>query len=252
MPSARLRRLARVGLVLAMLATLRALRQEPTARHHLDAIWAAVQGAVVALAEQLRDGGAEGVLLYVGGYVLASLLALPLWLTSGIAGYAWGFARGLVTALPALTLGATCAFLVGRVLGATRLGAAMKDRPLFRQVDLVVRRDGLRITAMLRASPVMPQNFLPFFLGATPLRVRDFSLATALGLLPMTCLHVYAGSLLHSASELFAEGRGLRDPGTLAKLTLGLAVTAVMMTLVVRRSRALLAQAYAEADGSNP
>lgn len=231
-----------------MLATLRALRQEPTARRHLDALWAAVQGHVVALADQLREGGAEGVALYALVYVAGSLLALPLWLTSGIAGYAWGFSRGLATAVPALTLGATCAFWAGRAAAKTRLGDALRARPLFRQVDLVVRRDGLRITTLLRASPVMPQNFFPFLLGATPLRTRDFALASAVGLLPMTCVHVYAGSLLHRASDLFAEGRGLRDPATVAKLGVGVLVTAVMVTLVVRRSRALLAQAYAEAD----
>jgi len=250
MPPARLRRLARLGLVLAMLATLRAIRQEPTARRHLDAFWAAAQGHVVALADRLRDGGAEGVALYALVYVAGSLLALPLWLTSGIAGYAWGFGRGLATAVPALTLGATCAFWAGRAVATTRLGDALRARALFRQVDLVVRRDGLRITTLLRASPVMPQNFFPYLLGATPLRTRDFSLATAVGLPPMTCVHVYAGSLLHHASDLFAEGRGLRDPATLAKLAVGVAVTAVTMTIAVRRSRALIAQAYAEADAA--
>lgn len=250
MPPARLRRLARLGLVLAMLATVRALRQEPTARHHLDAFWAALQGHTVALAERLREGGLEGLALYALVYVLGSVLAVPLWLTSGIAGFAWGFGRGILTAVPALTLGATCAFWVGRGVAATRLGDGLRARPLFRQVDLVVRRDGLRIATLLRASPVMPQNFLPFLVGATPLRARDFALATAVGLLPMTCVHVYAGSLLHRASDLFAEGRGLRDPATLAKLALGLAVSAVMVTLVVRRARALLAEAYAEAEAA--
>jgi uncharacterized membrane protein YdjX (TVP38/TMEM64 family) len=250
MPPARLRRLARLGLVLAMLATLRALRQEPTARRHLDAFWAAAQGHVVALADQLREGGAEGIALYALVYVAGSLLALPLWLMSGIAGYAWGFGRGLATAVPALVLGATCAFHVGRAVAKTRLGDALRARPMFRQVDLVVRRDGRRITTLLRASPVMPQNFLHFVLGATPLPTRDFAFATAVGLFPMTCVHVYGGSLLHSASDLFAEGRGLRDPATLAKLALGLAVTGVMLFLVMRRARALLAQAYAEADAA--
>lgn len=238
MRSTRLRTFARAGLAAAMLAAPLAVMQAPTAR-----------AAVFALADAMRNGGPGAFALYAAVYALGSLLALPLWMLSGLAGFAYGFPRGVAAALPALCAGSTCAFLAGRALSRTALGAALREHPRFRPVDLVVRRDGRRVATLLRLSPAMPQNLLHFAFGATPLRARDFVASTALGLLPMTCFHVYGGSLVEHAADLLRSGRSpLRDPATLAKALAGLAVTAAMLALVMRRARSLLARAYAEAS----
>lgn len=231
-----------------MLAAVRAARQAPIARAFFHDVSAAVQGFFIALADRLHDGGATGVALYGLVYVAGSLLALPLWLLSGLAGFAWGFPWGLAAAVPGLAIGATSAFFVGRAVGATRLGDALRERPTLKTVDAVVRHDGRRIATLLRLSPVMPQNFLHFILGTTPLGPLDFVLSTVVGLFPMTCVHVYAASLLHSATEFVGgSSSSLRDPATVAKLAAGLVVTAVMLALVMRRARQALAQAYVQA-----
>lgn len=235
-----------------MLAALRALRQAPIARAFVHDVSAAVQGFLVALADRLHDSGTSGLALYALVYVLGSLLALPLWLLSGLAGFAWGFPKGLFVAVPGLALGATTAFFTGRAVNTTRLGATLRERPTFKTVDAVLRHDGRRIATLLRLSPVMPQNFLHFILGATPLRPADFVLSTVVGLFPMTCVHVYAASLLHDASDFVGGSSSLRDPATVAKLAAGVAVTAVMLWLIMRRARQALAQAYVQAGGDAP
>jgi uncharacterized membrane protein YdjX (TVP38/TMEM64 family) len=235
MTSTRLRTFARAGLVAAMLAAPLVITQVPT-----------VRAAVFSLAATMRTGSLAGVALYVSVCVVGSLLTVPLWMLSGLAGFAYGFARGLATALPAVTLGGTTAFFIGRALARTAVGEALRDHPRFRMMESVVRHDGRRIAALLRVTPMMPQNLLHYALGATPLPARDFALATFVGLLPVTCFQVYAGSLAHDAAGLFEQGgASARDPATWAKAVGGLAVTAVLLALIVRRARRALAEAVA-------
>lgn len=240
MTSTRLRTVARGGLVAAMLTAPLVITQVPT-----------VRGAVFSLADTMRTGGLTGLALYAAVYVAGSVLTVPLWMLSGLAGFAYGFSRGLAAAIPAATMGATTAFLLGRLIARTTLGEALRDHHRFRMMEAVVRHDGRRIAALLRVTPMMPQNLLHYALGATPLPLRDFVLATAVGLLPMTAFQVYAGSLAHDAASLFEQGgASARDPATWAKGALGLAVTAALLTLIVRRARRALAEVVATVERS--
>ncbi len=223
-----------------MLAAPLAVAQAPT-----------VRSAVFSLASLMRSGSPSGLALYALLCVAGSLLTVPLWMMAGLAGYAYGFARGAAAALPAITLGGCCAFLAGRALARTALGAALREHPRFRMIEAVVRHDGRRIAALLRVTPVMPQNILHYALGATPLPLRDFAVATFVGLLPMVSVQAYAGSLVRDVAALFEQrGASLRDPATWAKGAAGLVVTAVAFALIVRRARRALAVAVAEAERS--
>lgn len=244
MTSTRLRSVARVGIVVAMLAAPLVITQVPT-----------VRGAVFSLAATMREGRIEGLALYFAVYVVGAVLTVPLWILSGLAGFAYGFGRGLAAALPAATLGGSAAFLLGRVIARTALGEALREHPRFRMIEAVVRHDGRRIAALLRVVPMMPQNFLHYALGATPLSLRDFAWSTFVGILPVACFQVYAGSLIHDAAGLFsANAPSARDPLVWAKLAGGLVVGAVVLTVIVRRAQRALAQAVAvvERSGNAP
>lgn len=208
-----------------------------------------VRGAVFSLAATMQTGGLYGLCLYLVVCAAGSVLTVPLWMLSGLAGFAYGFPYAVGAALPGITLGACCAFFIGRGLARTSLGDALRDHPRFRMIEAVVRHDGRRIATLLRVTPVMPQNLLHYALGATALPARDFALATFTGLIPVTCVQAYAGSLLHDATELFRQGgTSLRDPLTWAKALGGIALTAAVLTLVVRRAQKALAVAVAEAE----
>ena len=240
MTSTRLRTIARVGLVAAMLAAPLVITQVPT-----------VRAAVFSLAATMRQGTLTGVALYVAVFVAGSVLTVPLWMLAGLGGYAYGLARGFALALPSAALGASMAFLLGRALANTPLGVALRDHPRFRMMEAVVRHDGRRIAALLRVTPVMPQNFLHYALGATPLPLRDFALATMAGLAPMIFFQTYVGSLAHDAASLFEQSNSnARSAATLAKAAVGLGLSIVMLTLVIRRARRALAEAVAVVERS--
>lgn len=232
----RLRRLARAWPVAAIFAAPGVLLQ-----------FASVRNALVAVASMMHRGEPLGVGLYVGVYVAVIGVGGPFALFNTLAGYAWGRGLGVLIALPAATLAASTAFGVGRLLGRTRLAASLRAHPRFELTASVLRTDGLRIATLLRLSPLMPQNLLTFLMALTPLRAWEHALATAVGLLPITVMQVYLGSLVRDVTQVISGGGSLRDPTRYGPLLAGFALTAVCSVLVIRRGRAALAGAMAAA-----
>lgn len=232
----RLRRLARAWPVAAMLAAPAVLLQ-----------FAAVRNALVALAAMMQRGEPAGIAAYVAVYVATVCVGGPFALFTAIAGFALGRVYGVLVALPTATLAASCAFLVGRALGRTGLGATLRGHRHYATLAMVLDADGLRIATLLRLSPLMPQNVLTFLMAMTPLRARHHALATFIGLLPVTVMQVFLGSLVRDAAALISgEGRGaLTAPRNLYPLIVGLTLTAVAVVLIVRRAKAALASAMA-------
>jgi len=245
MNSARLRRLARGWPLLAMLAAPPLLTQVPI-----------VRAGILHLADAMRHGGLEGLALYALVYCLGALVTAPIALLSGLAGFAWGRAWGFAVALPLVTLSSTLIFGVGHQLGKTRWGASLRAHPRLRLIDAVVRADGLRIAGLLRLSPLMPQNLLSYALGTTALRTWQFALATLLGLVPATLVHVWLGSAVHDAAELLASNRRPQGPLAwvipLAGLGVTVAVLAWIMRIARRHLQAAMSRAEAETHSTAP
>lgn len=142
---------------------------------------------------------------------------------------AWLFRR-LLDPLPAYvaavllvsfasTAGATIAFLLSRYL----LRDAVRGRYAERLTgfDEALRRDGPFYLFTLRLTPVVPFWLVNLVMGLTPLRTRTFWWVSQAGMLPATCVFVFAGSQVPTLAEL--KGRGTWDilwPGPVVALLL--------------------------------
>src|SRR5207245_7459752 len=126
------------------------------------------------------------------------------------AGVVYGARWGTLLVSPASVLGATAAFVLARWVARDWIAARVRPNPRFAAIDEAVGEDGFGIVLLLRLSPLVPFNFLNFALGLSRVRLRDYVLASAIGMLPGTFLYVYLGSLITSAAEL---ARGHRPSG---------------------------------------
>lgn len=239
----RLRSLARAWPFAAILAAPAFVLQFATARN-----------ALLSIAAMMQRGEPRSFALYIAVYVVAISLGGPFALFNTLAGYAFGFFVGALTALPTATLAATGAFGVGRLLRSTRFAATLRAHPRFAVTELVLRTDGLRIATLLRLSPLMPQNLLTFLMALTPLSAARHALATFIGLLPVTLMQVYLGSVARDLEAALSgrSGESLGDPKRIVPLVAGLVMTGVFVTLAIRRGRSALAKALASAENVNP
>lgn len=183
--------------------------------------------------------GAWGPALFVVLYVAATVLFLPGAILTLGAGFVFGLGLGAVVVSISATLGATAAFLVGRYVARGWVARKIEHNARFRAVDEAVAREGWKIVGLMRLSPVFPFNLLNYAFGITRVSLRDFVLASWIGMMPGTVMYVYLGSV---AGDLAAAGAGRasRTPAEWALYAGGLLVTAVVTVYVTRVARRAL------------
>jgi len=99
----------------------------------------------------------------------------------------------------------------------------------------------------MRVAVAIPQNIATFMLSATPLKLRDFALASFLGLLPVTTLHVYVGANVESAAMLISGKHSAQGTLGWVSLVVGFVLTLTAVIVASRHARRALDHALAEA-----
>ena len=138
-------------------------------------------------------------------YVLVTGLSLPGAAVLSLAyGWLFGFGRGLVLVSFASTAGATIAFLMSRFLFRDAIRSRFGER--LTTINAALAREGAFYLFTLRLIPQVPFFVVNLLMGLTPLRTTTFWWVSQLGMLPGTCVYVYAGSSVSSLERLRDEG----------------------------------------------
>src|SRR5262249_14983836 len=142
----------------------------------------------------MRQAGPAQISVYALTYAVGSVLLVPIVVMSPLAGFQFGPWLGLCVASPCAALGATCAFLVGRTVLRPWLEPLIATTPRVAAIDRAMVSHGLRLTLLVRLSPVLPHNLMNYALSATRISVGRFFLGTWIGGLPITTVQVLAGA----------------------------------------------------------
>jgi uncharacterized membrane protein YdjX (TVP38/TMEM64 family) len=223
----------------------------PERRH----FWLIAVG-IVALIVALRVGGLHlprfaswvdsfgvwGPVVYVAGYVVATVALVPGALMTLAAGAIFGLGWGTVLAFTGETLGGVAAFLIARYLVRPTVARHLATSVRFAAIDRAVAAKGGRIVFLFRLSPLIPFNFLNYALGVTNVRFVDYLLAS-IGMLPGAFLYVYYGKLTGDVAALAAGAAPPRGPEYYAMLALGLSATLAAATIVTRTAQRALREA---------
>ena len=186
--------------------------------------------------------GPIGPLVYILLYIVACVLMVPGSILTLGAGFLFGVIEGSVVVSVGSTLGATCAFLVGRYLARDWVGAKIAKiagNDKFKAIDEAVAAEGWKIVGLTRLSPVFPFIFLNYAFGLTQVKLHHYVIASWLGMLPGTVMYVYIGSLAGDLATLGA-GERTRTTGELILLGIGLAATIVVTVFVTRIAKKAL------------
>lgn len=174
------------------------------------------------LRESMEGLGLLGPLVLVIVYALATLALLPGTPFTLASGLLFGPVLGSVTALVGATLGASLAFGLGRVVGREAVEQLAGRR--VEALDRLLTERGLLAVLLVRLVPLFPFNLVNLISGVTALRVRDYVLGTAVGIVPGVVL-------------LAAMGGTIEDPTSPAFLTAagGFVLLTVVAALAARR-----------------
>jgi uncharacterized membrane protein YdjX (TVP38/TMEM64 family) len=198
-----------------------------------------VQELLKKLLSWVADLGTWGPLIYIVIYILACVFFIPGSILTLGAGVLFGVIKGSIIVSIASTLGATCAFLVGRHIARDWVSKKIQSNPKFQAIDEAVAREGWKIVGLTRLSPVFPFNLLNYAYGLTRVSLRDYFFASWVGMLPGGIMYVYIGSLAGEIAKIGGEGRS-RTPAEWALYMVGLIATAAVTVYITRIARTAL------------
>ena len=173
--------------------------------HLLDA-----RAWLVSALEWIRGLGPWAPVVFCALYVVACVLLMPGSVLSVCAGAVFGLVKGIAVVSISATLGATAAFLVGRYVARGWVERTIAADSRFQAIDAAVAREGGKIVALLRLSPVVPFNLLNYAFGVTRVRLRDYVIASWAGMLTPAEWAFYAVGLLATVAVTIYVARVAR------------------------------------------
>lgn len=152
--------------------------------------------------EWLQNLGFWAPIIFIVIYIIATVFLISGAILTLGAGAIFGLLEGLIYVSLASTLGATIAFLIGRYLARGWVSKQIDQKPKFKAIDSAVAQQGWKIVGLTRLSPLFPFVFLNYAFSITKVSLRDYVLASWLGMLPGTVMYVYIGFLAKDLASL--------------------------------------------------
>jgi uncharacterized membrane protein YdjX (TVP38/TMEM64 family) len=159
--------------------------------------------AVVALsgslsADRVRDWvdglGAAGPLLFIPLSACLTVALFPGPLLAGASGLLFGTAQGTVVSIVSATLGATLAFCLSRWWAHDAVVSLAGPR--VNALRAWIGRRGFLSVLYARIAPGVPYNLVNYAAGLTPVLLRSFVAATAIGVAPRAFAYTALGGSL--------------------------------------------------------
>jgi phospholipase D1/2 len=150
--------------------------------------WKFTPLANLAQPERIRDAlesfanGNWGPLIVLGIFVGSSVLLFPVTVLIAATAAAFGPWLGFAYSAVGALLSALISFMIGAMVGRETLTSVLGPR--LNRIRREVRNRGVIAVAVVRLVPVAPFGVVNLVAGASKIRLLDFTLGTAIGMLP--------------------------------------------------------------------
>lgn len=164
--------------------------------------------SIAALRTVVDEAGLLAPVVFALAYALAVTVMFPASPLTIAAGALFGPVLGVGVTLVGATAGALGGFGLARVVGRRPVEQLAGRR--VRAIDRFIAERGLVALLILRFVPLIPFSVLNLVAGVSALRLRDYALGTALGIIPGTVAFVAVGGTLDDpTSPAFVAAVGL-------------------------------------------
>ena len=174
-------------------------------------------------------------------YIICTILLISGAVLTLGAGIIFGVIKGSIIVSVFSTLAAITSFLIGRFLLRNWVLKKIEKYPKFKAIDTAVAKKGWKIVGLTRLSPVFPFVFLNYAFGLTKISLKDYSIASWIGMMPGTIMYVYIGSLIGDIATLGAGGRE-KTPVEWIFTIIGFIITVIITLYVTNISKKALSK----------
>eukprot|EP00850_Spirogloea_muscicola_P002869 SM000011S19047 [mRNA] locus=s11:529794:533036:- [translate_table: standard] len=153
-----------------------------------------INGLLEYFEEYIESVGPLGYVVFVIGYAVLEILAIPAIPLTMSAGLLFGTVTGTILVSISGTLAATGAFLIARYVARDRIMKLAKGNKKFLAIDKAIGKDSFRVVVLLRLSPLLPFSLGNYIYGLTSVELLPYIAGSWLGMLPGTWAYVSAGA----------------------------------------------------------
>ncbi len=202
----------------------------------------------VDIIDWFKGFGIWSPVLFTIALSLAIVLLLPTPFVKVGAGAIFPFWIAVVVNFVASMIGGLIAFVLGRWLFRESIQEAIKNDQRMVNIESALGEDAMRISILVRLSPILPDEWLNYIMSATPVSLRVFLVSNTSSL--VYCLiYAYYGHALGSIALSRSGMAGLtQSTGGLAMLLLGIIATVIATVIVTRTSIRVLKDAIGEEE----
>jgi uncharacterized membrane protein YdjX (TVP38/TMEM64 family) len=179
------------------------------------------------LRELLLGLGPAAPLIALAAWVVLTPSLFPGTVLAAACGLAFGAVGGGALALVGAVAGGLAAFALARTGARRSVERLVMSKPKLARAHALLERRGLAAVLAARLMPGVPAGGLHYVVGASPVRVREFAAAIAIGALLRTVPYAVLGQGLRSGSIT-----------TIAIAAASVLLGGLAATVLVRRLRA--------------
>jgi uncharacterized membrane protein YdjX (TVP38/TMEM64 family) len=144
---------------------------------------------IETLLDWIAEHGSIAPLVYIVIYILGTVFFLPGTLLSFVGAVLFGAYLGTLYVWTGAVIGATFAFMIARALGRPFVVELLGHR--VGRLEQQIRDNGFRGLLIIRLLPIFPFPSVNFASALTSIRLGDYVLATAVGIIPGAFVYQY-------------------------------------------------------------
>ena len=184
--------------------------------------------------EIFEKAGSIGIFSFIVAVSIAIILMLPTPIIKIFSGVVFPLHIAVLINFIGSMIGGLCAFLFGRWLFRESISEAIASNPKLRRIESAIEEDSLRISILVRLSPLIPDEWLNYLLSAGPVDTKTFTISNCATIVYCFAYAYYGWAVGRLA---FREG-GLESfsdsSSAIVMLVVGMIATLVATVVVTR------------------
>ena len=178
------------------------------------------------------------------------MILLPTPLIKIFAGAIFPLHLAIIVNFAGAMIGGIGAFLFGRWLFREGLVEAIANNPKLQQIDAAIGEESLRISILIRLSPIIPDEWLNYILSAGPVNLKTFSISNCASVVYCIAYAYYGWAF----GQIVLQEGGLQSfsesSGAVMMLIGGLVVTILVTVIVTRITMQALGDVVGDVEGA--
>ena len=196
-----------------------------------------------------ENAGSIGVFGFIIGISIAIVLLLPTPIIKIFAGAVFPLHIAVLVNFIGTMIGGFGAFIIGRWLFRDGLVEAIANNSKLQRIDAAIGEESLRISVLVRLSPLIPDEWLNYILAAGPVNTKTFTISNCASVVYCFAYAYYGWAFGQIALKEGGLGAFSESSVAVAMLVVGLIATIVATVLVTRVTMRALGDVIGDGEG---